>query len=46
MCSTADWMASSLVHFEIPSADPASLKRFYADVLGWTFEPLGGHVEY
>jgi predicted enzyme related to lactoylglutathione lyase len=37
----------SIVHFEIPANDAASLSRFYADTFGWKFEKqdMGG-MEY
>lgn len=34
-------MFAPVVHFEIGSADSAALARFYGDVFGWTFVPMG-----
>lgn len=38
---------SRIVHMEILGHDTPALQAFYADVLGWTFTPLGdsGHGE-
>jgi predicted enzyme related to lactoylglutathione lyase len=30
------------IHFEIQATDPATLRRFYATVLGWTFDQWAG----
>ena len=35
-------MANLVVHFEIYASEPQRLIDFYADLLGWTFEPFGG----
>ena len=34
-------MANSVVHFEIYCDDVERAKKFYAEVLGWTFKDLG-----
>ena len=31
-------MADTVIHVEVTGADGAALQRFYADVLGWTFD--------
>jgi predicted enzyme related to lactoylglutathione lyase len=30
----------SIVHVELPTKDPATLKRFYGEVFGWTFQDV------
>lgn len=32
-------MGSPVVHFEIRSADPDASRAFFADLLGWSYEP-------
>ena len=39
-------MSNQIVHFEIPAEDTAKLKKFYGDLFGWSFVPMGGRVEY
>ena len=34
-------MSCPVVHFEIGSKDAGALSRFYADVFGWSFSPVG-----
>jgi predicted enzyme related to lactoylglutathione lyase len=34
-------MGQPVVHFEVIGRDPASLRKFYADIFGWTFETEG-----
>ena len=36
-------MASPVVHFEIIGTDPATLRRYYAELFGWEFD-TGGPV--
>lgn len=31
-------MADTVIHVEVTGTDGAALQRFYADVLGWTFD--------
>lgn len=33
---------STLVHFDIPSADPERSKKFYTTIFGWKFLPMPG----
>src|SRR5687767_10819754 len=35
-----------LSHFEIHAQDPERAMRFYAEVLGWQFEPWPGPMKY
>jgi hypothetical protein len=35
-----------VIHFEIPSADPARLADFYRGLFGWEITNWGGPVEY
>lgn len=37
---------SRVIHFEIPSDDPARARRFYERAFGWTFQSWGGPMEY
>jgi uncharacterized protein len=37
---------SRVVHFELPSSEIAKSRKFYESVLGWTFEPYPGPMEY
>ena len=37
---------SKVIHFEIPSADPARLAGFYRSLFGWEITNWGGPVEY
>lgn len=39
-------MNGEVVHFEIPAEDPKTIQKFYGAVFDWTFEPMGGRVEY
>jgi predicted enzyme related to lactoylglutathione lyase len=42
-------MSSSVVWFELPAADTARTREFYARLFGWNFEPFGDedyHVTY
>ena len=32
-------MGNPIVHFEIRSEDPDAARAFYADLLGWSYEP-------
>lgn len=34
-------MPGQLIHIGINAADPAASRAFYANVIGWTFEPWG-----
>ena len=38
-------MSSRVVHFELPSSDFASSRKFYENVFGWTFTQFGD-MEY
>src|SRR2546430_16038575 len=35
-----------VVHFEIYTDDPETVRPFYQDVFGWKFEKFGGPLEY
>src|SRR5438128_9095739 len=35
-----------VVHFEIYTDDPETVRPFYQDVFGWKFEKFGGPIEY
>ena len=37
---------SRVVHFEFPSTDMAASRKFYENVLGWTFFKYPGPMEY
>jgi predicted enzyme related to lactoylglutathione lyase len=37
---------SRVVHFEVPTSDPSSSRKFYENVFGWQFKQWGGPVEY
>jgi predicted enzyme related to lactoylglutathione lyase len=37
---------SRVVHFEIPTTDPAASRKFYETVFGWTFTKWEGPMEY
>ncbi len=37
---------SRVIHFEIPSDDPARARRFYERAFGWSFRSWGGPTEY
>ncbi len=39
-------MAAGLVHFEIHANDIDRARSFYEDAFGWTFERVGGELEY
>jgi hypothetical protein len=39
-------MNHPVVHFEIPAADPARLRQFYAGLFGWEFEEMAGMGGY
>jgi predicted enzyme related to lactoylglutathione lyase len=39
-------MSNEIVHFEIPAENTETLKKFYGDLFGWSFVPMGGQVEY
>ena len=35
-----------IIHFDIPTDDPARAQKFYADVFGWKFDKWNGPMEY
>lgn len=37
---------SRIIHFEIPTNDPAASIKFYETVLGWKFEKYPGPMDY
>ena len=37
-------MAHGIVHFEIPADDVARARKFYGDLLGWTFQEMGDYT--
>jgi predicted enzyme related to lactoylglutathione lyase len=39
-------MDHTIIHFEIPAADPEKLKQFYTGVFGWKIEKYPGPMEY
>ncbi len=39
-------MAGGVVHFEIHARDIARARAFYGDAFGWTFEEMGGPLDY
>ena len=39
-------MDHTIIHFEIPAANPEKLKQFYTGVFGWKIEKYPGPMEY
>jgi predicted enzyme related to lactoylglutathione lyase len=39
-------MDHTVIHFEIPAADPEKLKQFYAGLFGWKIVKYPGPMEY
>jgi uncharacterized protein len=39
-------MATTIVHFEIPSDNIERAKKFYNDLFGWKMEKMPGPMEY
>ena len=37
---------SRVVHFEIHCGDVDRAQQFYAEIFGWTFQPVGGPLDY
>jgi uncharacterized protein len=35
-----------VVHFEVPTSDPAASRNFYEKVFGWKFDQWAGPMEY
>ncbi len=39
-------MGNPVVHFEIVGKDGSALRDFYKQAFDWTFEPVGGPMDY
>ena len=39
-------MSSRIVHFELPTSDFATSRKFYENVFGWAFSQYPGPMEY
>ncbi len=37
-------MSHPIVHFEIPADDVSRARKFYGDLLGWTFQEMGDYT--
>jgi predicted enzyme related to lactoylglutathione lyase len=39
-------MDHTIVHFEIPADQPERAMKFYRELFGWEFKPMGGPMDY